>query len=102
MLARLEARQLLVEAGRVGRGADVDGHVVVAIGVRLAGATASGASSAWRRGRALEIKHDRVADLDPAPLDRLVARGALAQPRERLVDRRVVDRDLLAASVRLE
>ena len=42
-------------------------------------------------------RSDRVARLDAAALDRLVARGALAQPPERLVDRGVVDVHRLAA-----
>ena len=82
--------------GGLAVGADVDGHVVVTIGVRLSGRRRL-ALVGLRRCRPLEIEHDRVGHRDTAPLDRFVAGGTFLQSRQRLVDRRVIDRDLLAA-----
>ena len=41
--------------------------------------------------RPVHVQEDRIAVLDAATLDRLVARGAIAQPPERLVDGVVLD-----------
>ena len=77
-----EAEQLLVEAGRVRRRAELDADVRV----WLSGVPAVGVAC---RSRSSD---DRVAVVDAAAFDRLEARGALAQPLQRLVDRLVVDR----------
>ena len=94
--AGAEADERLVESGRIGRGADVDRDVVMAVGVGLA---VGGRLAIVGPGscRALEIEHDRIAVRHPAPFDRLVAGGAILQARQRLIDRRVVHlRDLAA------
>ncbi len=77
--AGLEAQQLLVEPRRVRLRAQLDADV----GVRLDLALGVGPH---------EIEHDRVAVVDAAVLNRLVPRGAIPQPLERLIHRRVLDR----------
>ena len=90
----LEADQRLVEAGRVGRGADVDRHVRRGgrSAVRRRGSPAS--SSAVAAAVRLRSMTTESPVLDAAALDRLVARRPLAQARQRLVHGRVVDRRL--------
>ena len=82
--------------GRIRGRADLDRDVVVAVGVGLAVGGRLALVGSCRR-RAHEVEHDRVAHLDAAALDRLVARRALPQPRERLLDGRVIHRRRLAA-----
>ena len=85
MRCRGQPLQLVVEAGRIGGRADLHGHAfVLGLLARLAGLV---------ERLALEIDDDRVAVAGDAVLDRLEARRAFAQPLERLIDGRVVDRD---------
>ena len=100
-VAFVESDQLLVEPGRVRRGADFDRDAVVLVGLRFGRRLRRRRLARdhdqrlvrfvpWERGP-LQVHHHRVALLDPAPLDRLVARRAFAQAGERFVHRRVLD-----------
>ena len=84
-LAGAQALELVVEPRRVGRRADFDRHAFV---LRLL------AGLAFLVERlALEIDDERVTVAGHAVFDRLEARRAFAQPLERLIDGRVLDRD---------
>ena len=83
MLAHRHPEHLVVEPGRIGRGAHVDRHLLVLVG---RGDDAVGAG-----GLPLQVDDQGVA-LGHAAFDRLEPRGAFAQPLERGLHGVVVDR----------
>ena len=96
LFAPPQADQLLVEPGRIRRGADLDRDAIVLVGLRLAGVARVGSPAMTISGSCFgtpcaQIHHDRIAVVDAAAFDRFVARRAFAQALQRLVDRRVLD-----------
>jgi hypothetical protein len=80
----LIVNQGFVEAGRVGGGADIDGHIVVLVGLGLRGGPLLAGNHDQRLFGLLgrrpdQIHQHRVAELDPAAFNGLVAGGALAE-----------------------
>ena len=83
-LADVHPDRLVVEPGRIDRGADLDPDVLVPVGLRV-----------WARAFVpLEIEDRRVATCDAAPLDGHGLRRTVAQPLEGGIDRRFLDRDI--------
>jgi hypothetical protein len=91
-----QADQFLIEPGRVRRRADLDGDVVVPIGMRFTWRR-DAAVLRTRRRRSLEIDNDRVAHLHAAVFHRFVPRCALAKARQRFVHRSLVYLHVLLA-----